>query len=91
MSKPINPAESFLIRYNFVVLVVISAATLSVAIYLASMTFLASSDPSNAEIKSTVPSTFDKTTREKINTLHESNDQNISTQTPEGRIDPFSE
>lgn len=91
MSKISNPIETFFLRYNIVILVAVSAATLGAAIYLASTTFFKVSDPNNAEIKSAIPSSFDKATRDKIDTLHESNDPNISVKRPEGRIDPFSE
>ena len=91
MSKASNPVETFFLRYNFVVLTAVGAATLGTAIFLASSTYIQSSDPNNAEIKSAIPSSFDKTTQEKIKTLHESTDPNISVKRPDGRIDPFSE
>lgn len=91
MSKTTNPVETFFMRYNFVVLVALGAVTLSLAIYLASSIYITSSDPNNAEIKTTIPNTFDKTTREKIDSLHESDDPDISVKRPDGRINPFSE
>lgn len=91
MSKPTNPAEAFFIRYNFVILSVLGAAALSISIYLAYTTFLNVSDPSNAKVQSDIPNSFDTKTREKLDSLHKSNDPNISVEPPKGRINPFAE
>lgn len=91
MSKPTNPLESFFIRYNFVLLVVLATSMLSVSIYLAYTTFDTASNPANAQVESKIPNNFDKTTREKIDRLHQSSDSGISVTPPSGRINPFSE
>lgn len=91
MSKPVNPAETFFLRYNFVILIVIAASVIGVCIFLAYSTFITAADPSNAEIKSEIPTTFDQDTRAKVDLLHESDDPNIRVTPPSGRINPFSE
>lgn len=91
MSKLSNPIETFIIRYNFVLLVILAASALGASIYLAYSTFETASDPNSAEIKSDIPKNFDKDTREKINTLHRSDDDNITVSPPAGRINPLSE
>lgn len=91
MSKPISPLESFLVRYNFVLLVIIAAGMLSASIYLAYNTFDTASNPANAEVKSDIPGNFDTATRERIDKLHKSDEHNISTTPPAGRINPFAE
>lgn len=91
MSKLTNPVEKFMIRYNFVILVVVAAAVLSVSVYLSYTAYLSASTPSDASAASQIPTVFDKATSDKIDKLHTSDDPNISTTQPPGRISPFSE
>ncbi|HCH34660.1 MAG: hypothetical protein UY35_C0007G0006 [Candidatus Saccharibacteria bacterium GW2011_GWC2_48_9] len=91
MSKPINPVETFFLRYNFVILIVVAATIIGVSIFLAYSTFITAADPSNAEVKSEIPTSFDQATRDKVDQLHESNDPDIRVTPPSGRINPFSE
>ncbi len=91
MSKPINPAEAFLLRYNFVILVVVIASVLGTSIFLAYNTYISAADPTGSEVTSDVPTNFDQATREKIDSLHSSNDTSIKVSPPAGRINPFSE
>lgn len=91
MSKPSNPAEQFFIRYNVVILIVLAASILSVSIMLAYQAYLAASIPATSDIKSEIPTNFDKKTGQKIEQLHTSDQPNITVSPPEGRYNPFSE
>lgn len=91
MSKPTNPAEKFMIRYNFVILIVTATAILSVSIVLAYQAFLTASTPAPSNIKSEIPTNFDVKTSKRIEALHTSDQQNINVAPPTGRYDPFSE
>lgn len=91
MSKPSNPAEKFLIRYNFVILILISATVIGAGVYLSSQTYFSSLNPTQADVKSEIPTNFDNKTSQKIEQLHTSDQSNINVTTPSGRYDPFSE
>ncbi|QHN43154.1 hypothetical protein GII36_04875 [Candidatus Mycosynbacter amalyticus] len=91
MSKPANPAEQFFVRYNLVILIVLATGILSVSIVLAYQAYLAASTPTTSDIKSEIPTNFDKATGKKIEQLHTSDQQNINVTPPEGRYNPFSE
>lgn len=91
MSKTTNPVEKFILRYNFVILIVLAAAVLSVSVYLSYKAYIAASTPSDASAASQIPTAFDKTTSDKIDKLHTSDDSSITTTQPPGRISPFTE
>lgn len=91
MSKHTNPAEQFFVRYNFVLQFVLAAIALIAAIYLCYSAYLAASSPDMTNVKSSIPTNFDKPTSQKIDQLHDSDNPNISVTRPAGRINPFAE
>lgn len=91
MSKQTNPVENFIVRYNFVIITVISAIVLGASIYLSYTTFINSSSSDEASAKSAIPTTFDPVTSERIDSLTTSEEAEQGPKLPEGRINPFSE
>lgn len=91
MSKSTNPVEKFMMRYNFVILIVVAAAVLSVSVYLSYTAYLSASTPSDSSAASQIPTSFDKATSDKIDQLHTSDDESVTVPQPTGRISPFSE
>lgn len=91
MSKQTNPVENFIIRYNFVIIIVVSAAVLGACIFLSYLTFINSATSDQSSVQSSIPTTFDPATSERINQLHTSDEKNIDPDLPSGRINPFSE
>lgn len=91
MSKQTNPIENFIIRYNFVIIIVVSAIVLGTSIFLSYLTFIDSATMDESSIQSSIPTSFDPQTSERIEQLHTSEDENIDTKIPSGRINPFSE
>ena len=91
MSKPMNPAERFFVRYNLVILVVVAAAILSVTVFLSYQSYITATTPTAADIKSEIPTNFDQQTTEKIESLHASDEEGIVVTEPQGRYDPFTE
>lgn len=91
MSKQTNPVENFIVRYNFVIIIVISAIVLGASIYLSYTTFINSSSSDETSAQSTIPTTFDPVTSERIDNLSTSDATNNDPKQPEGRINPFSE
>lgn len=92
MSKPINPIESFFIRYHIVILVVIGCVALGASIASTYMAYADATTP-NQETATTsgIPTVFDNKTVERIKQLYTSDTENIQTPPPSGRINPFSE
>lgn len=90
MSKPINPIERFFIRYNFVAMVIVAAATIGISIFLSYNTYIAASTPDESSSRSQIPTSFDATTVKHINALHTSDNPPAVTP-PEGRSNPFAE
>ena len=86
-----NPAESFFVRYNLVILVVVAAAILSVTVFLCYQSYITATTPTAADIKSEIPTNFDQQTTEKIESLHASDEEGIVVTEPQGRYDPFTE
>lgn len=91
MSKQTNPVENFIVRYNFVIITVISAIVLGASIYLSYTTFISSSSSDDASVQSTIPTTFDPATSKRIDSLNTSDTIGKDPMQPEGRINPFSE
>ena len=91
MSKQTNPVENFVIRYNFVIIIIVSAVVLGASVFLSYLTFIDSATTDESSVQSSVPTTFDPQTSERIDQLHTSGDDDISTEAPKGRINPFSE
>lgn len=91
MSKRSNPVEAFIIRYNFVIIVVVSSIALGVSVFLSYMTIINSSTVDPTSVQSSIPTSFDPATTERINQLHTSTDKDLDTSLPSGRINPLSE
>lgn len=91
MSKPTNPAEKFFVRYNLVILIVLATSILSISIVLAYQAFITASTPAPSDVKSEIPTNFDTQTSKKIESLHASDEKNITVTPPGDRYNPFSE
>lgn len=90
MTKPMSPAESFFMRYNIVIITVVSALGLAAIIFISYQSYLNATTVDETITDSTVPTTFDQQTADRLKSLEP------STNTPEpklptGRINPFVE
>lgn len=91
MSKPTQPIEKFFVRYNLVILIVLAASILGVSIVFAYQAYITASVPVSTDVKSEIPTNFDKKTSKKIEQLHTSDQENLTVTPPSDRYNPFSE
>lgn len=91
MSKPLHPAETFFVRYNLVIFIVIAALSLAAIIYVCYDTYTAATTPDESATKSTSPDSFDKETAQKIDGLHTPDEVSQPNLPNNVRINPFTE
>ena len=90
MTNPMNTAEAFFMRYNIVIVTVVSALGLAIIIFISFQTYLTATTVDDTITDSTVPTTFDKETADKLRSLQSSIDT-PEPSLPSGRINPFVE
>lgn len=92
MSKPVNPIEKFLKRYSLVTFVLLAGIMLTVVIFICYNTYVTATTPEENLAESTIPSSFDTETADKIEKLHQSTDPaSMPEPHTDGRINPFIE
>lgn len=92
MSKKINPAQKFINHHSFIIFITVATLGLSVIIWLCYQTYYEATNPANLGQPSLTPTSFDKTTEEKLIKLHTRDDSNNEINIPtDQRINPFAE
>lgn len=90
MTKPMSPAETFFMRYNVVIITVVSALGVAAIIFVSYLTYLSATKVDETIVDSSIPTSFDEATADRIRSLEPST--NIPEPAiPEGRINPFVE
>ena len=92
MSKPISPVEKFFRRYSLVTFVLLAGLMLAAVSYVCFNTYVDATTPTDELVESSVPSSFDTQTAERIEQLHESDQApELTFPNEPGRINPFVE
>ena len=76
MSKRINPAQKFINNHSSIIFFVVVTLGIAVIILLCYQTYYNATNPDDADIVSSTPTSFDEETEKKVKSLHTRDDSN---------------